>query len=383
MKILKLENFARIKEAQIELGDLTIFVGPQGVGKTLVLELIKFLIDKNLILKNLKNFGFIWKNYRELFSLYFGEGLDIVWNENTTKIIKDGKEIDLKKLLQSKRSRKTEKVFYIPAQRVLILGEDGWPKSFYSYRPSDPYVVKKFSEDLRRLLENMKDNLFPIEGRLNKNLRSLIDKSIFWGAKLQKSSKEMKRRLILSLDDYNKNLPFMVWSAGQREFIPLLLGLYWLMPSGKKSKRKGIDFVIIEEPEMGLHPKALETIMILILELLRRNYKVIISTHSPQFLEMIWVLNTLKTSLVSKPEQYLEKLFNAKLTNIWKSTVDMQRQYKVFYFKPDNNKVIVKDISSLDAFAEEDISDWGGLTSFPSRASEIVSEIISESQSEI
>ena len=46
----------------------------------------------------------------------------------------------------------------------------------------------------------------------------------------------------------------MVWSAGQREFVPLLLGMYWLMPPAKISPAQRLEWVVIEEPEMGLHP---------------------------------------------------------------------------------------------------------------------------------
>ena len=62
----------------------------------------------------------------------------------------------------------------------------------------------------------------------------------------------------------------MVWSAGQREVIPLLLGLYWLMPSTRISKRRDVEWAIIEELEMGLHPHAISAVLLMVLELLTR-----------------------------------------------------------------------------------------------------------------
>jgi hypothetical protein len=49
----------------------------------------------------------------------------------------------------------------------------------------------------------------------------------------------------------------MASSAAQREFVPLLLGLYWLLPAAKIAKRDKIEWVLIEEVEMGLHPSAI------------------------------------------------------------------------------------------------------------------------------
>jgi len=49
MKALIIKNFARIKKAEITFGDLTVFVGPQATGKTLVLELMKLVEDRPAI----------------------------------------------------------------------------------------------------------------------------------------------------------------------------------------------------------------------------------------------------------------------------------------------------------------------------------------------
>jgi hypothetical protein len=52
-----------------------------------------------------------------------------------------------------------------------------------------------------------------------------------------------------------------------------------------------------------------------------------------------------------------------------------QKIIKTFYFAREGNKVMSKDISSLDAGNEETaIAEWGGLSEFASRVSEIVAE---------
>jgi len=49
MKNLIIENFACIRKAEITFGDLTVFVGSQATGKTLVLELMKLVEDRPAI----------------------------------------------------------------------------------------------------------------------------------------------------------------------------------------------------------------------------------------------------------------------------------------------------------------------------------------------
>ena len=40
--------------------------------------------------------------------------------------------------------------------------------------------------------------------------------------------------------------------------------------------------------EMGLHPRAIAVVMLMVFELMARGYRVCISTHSPQVLDAVW-----------------------------------------------------------------------------------------------
>jgi len=57
---LKLKNFAMIENCEIEIGELTFFVGEQGTGKSLVLQLLKLIRDKRFIRRTLENHGLLW-----------------------------------------------------------------------------------------------------------------------------------------------------------------------------------------------------------------------------------------------------------------------------------------------------------------------------------
>jgi hypothetical protein len=192
-------------------------------------------------------------------------------------------------------SRKKEQLFFIPAQRVLTL-ENGWPRSFTSFEVGDPYVVRNFSEHLRLLMQqglgSKGSAIFPQKGRLKRELREALDHSIFHGAQVELNTIGMRKRIQINMG--GNLLPFMAWSAGQREFMPLLLGLYWLMPASKASKKPDIDWVVIEEPEMGLHPRAILSVILSCLELLHRGYRLLISTHSPVLVEAVWAIRFLQ-----------------------------------------------------------------------------------------
>ena len=59
MKHLIIKNFGPITDLNIELGDLTILLGPQASGKTLFLQILKLLIDKDHILETLTRYNYV------------------------------------------------------------------------------------------------------------------------------------------------------------------------------------------------------------------------------------------------------------------------------------------------------------------------------------
>ena len=77
--------------------------------------------------------------------------------------------------------------------------------------------------------------LFRKSNRLKADYRALLQQTVFADFKLSVDKIQSQKRLVL--DSGTGKLPFMAWSAGQREFVPLLLGLYWLMPPSKVARR--------------------------------------------------------------------------------------------------------------------------------------------------
>jgi len=386
MDNLKVSNLGPIKSANINFEDLTFLVGPQASGKSILLQLLKLLIDKKHIRRTLQQYGFIWGNdVSQILDRYFGEGMSGVWNDQS-KINYDGKDFDqaflLPKKAESVKDAK-ESLFYIPAQRIVCL-QNGWPRFFTEYEDSVPYILRHFSETLRLSLEKIGSDredevIFPQSNRLKAPLRNSFNDSIFHDGKII-IDKTSKKRFKLSFG--KSTIPFMTWSAGQKEFMPLLLSFYWLSPSGSVSRKDDIKFVVIEEPEMGLHPQAIQAVLLQILDLISRDYKVIVSTHSPLLLEFAWAFNLLKQN--SANSTALFKLFSlgktAPTTQVFKDLL-LKKKVNTYFFDRHDQNVIIKDISSLDAgSADPSISEWGGLSAFSAKATNIIANSVAQNE---
>ena len=377
MKTLQLKNLGQIADASLEFGDLTVLVGPQASGKSITLQWLKLLLDTGLIQQQLHTYGLDYGGQLPSFlDVYFGEGMRSLWSE-ASEVLVDGKPIDMPKRVARRQPSKKDSVFLIPAQRVLAM-PDGWPKPFQSYRPGDPYPVRAFSEQLRMLMEREFTGtgpLFPKSNRLKADYRDLLQKSMFAEFKLSVDRVQSQKRLVL--DAGAGHLPFMVWSAGQREFVPLLLGLYWLMPPSKSPMRGDIRWVIIEELEMGLHPRAISAVLLIILELMTRGYRVCLSTHSPQVLELVWAMAAMARSK-GHPEALLD-LFEAPHTPALKAmaAAALTKTARVYDF---GSKGPVQDITGLDLGASGiQEASWGGLLDFSARANDAVAQAVASS----
>ena len=257
MPTLNIEHLGQIRKAKLEFGDLTVLVGPQATGKSIALQLLKLMIDTGQVQEKMQKHGLDWSHkLPDFLDVYLGEGMHSIWNGGQTKIHWNGKPINLEQIARHKRKTRDEELFFIPAQRVLAL-RDGWPRPFSDYSPGDPFAVREFSDQLLGLVQTefSGESLFPQKRRLKKELRELLERDVFSKFALRVDKVRSQKRLVLGTGQENDNLPYMVWSAGQREFVPLLLGFYWLIPHTKVSRRGALEWVVLEELEMGLRFK--------------------------------------------------------------------------------------------------------------------------------
>ena len=374
---IKAYNIGPVNEADIRFGDVTIFVGPQATGKSIFLQLLKLLVDKTAIHKTMKRFSLAQSgNAKTFFDLYFGEGMASIWSEENSRLFlgQKSKPADLMGYTRSRGSNASEKLFYIPAQRVMSL-RDGMTRPFNEYRAGDPFVLRDFSEKLHGFVQNeigFDEDVFPRRQRLAATLREPLERHIFGGFGLRTDTSGHQGRLVLNQSN-GRNLPYLVWSAGQREFVPLLLGLYWLLPPSRARTRDDIEWVVIEEPEMGLHPNGIGAVLNLVMELRLRGYRVCISTHSPHVLDIVWALRFFQEN--GGETKDVLKLLGLARNNKTRELAGaaLKSEFKTYYFKRDG---VVHDISDLDP-GSDDIAEggWGGLTEFSGNVGDIVAEV--------
>lgn len=286
-------------------------------------------------------------------------------------------EICKKKSLLEKDGVDQESLFYIPAQRILSIS-DGRPKNFMEFDASTPYVLRTFSETLRLFFQsglNADGVVFPAHEEMD----SSFDQSIFHGGRIIADESSGQKKMRMEID--GMSVPFMTWSAGQKEFMPLLMAFYCLYGhySAVAPKDK-YEYVVLEEPEMGLHPQAIKTIILQVLELMQMGYKVVISTHSPVFLEFAWAFNLLNSHVKKEKNKALLEIFDLGSATSIGDRLDgiFSKSVRTYYFVRKSGKVQSLDITSLDAGDDNpDISEWGGISQFAGKVSEIVAQYMS------
>ena len=258
-------------------------------------------------------------------------------------------------------------LYYIPAQRSLALSEGRikTPGDFIN----SPYVLVQFSNYLQQYVRNNSAEILK---------ETVNDYELLKNTEIYMRRNAGSPRLEMTID--KQVIPYMAWSTGQRELTPMLMVLDYCNGMFKTASKdnpneKRAKYIIIEEPELGLHPRAIIEFMFTVLKLMKSGVKVVISTHSSTPLDFVWAINHLKES--NAKIDNIAEMFDFKIKD--KSVFDglAEKVIKVYYFSPDKKtrKVYSKDISSLDVYSEdEDVSNWGGMSLSADRAGSIVSK---------
>jgi len=360
---LSVRNLGPIKHCEVEFGDLTFIVGPQASGKTMFLETLYLVGMKEHICDTLKKYSYNFKNWDEFVRIYFGNFKSQIWNDKTECSF-NGMCFDTDYQSQSEIKYYLE---YIPAQRSVTVS-DGRFKFFNEYEKETPFVVKEFSDCLRSIVVD-RDDFITTDNFL---------KGIYHDGEIYLDTESFEQSKI-RMRVNNADVPYSSWSMGQKEFSPLHI-FY-------QNKRSLSDYIIIEEPELGLHPQAIIEFLkyafqniVWVLELEKKN-KLIISTHSDTIIQFVWALSNI--AHISDKDKYINAVM--KMLNADTEDADLQNNLEYLFNHRDNIKTyffkdgVSKDISSLDAWSDDpDVVEWGGLTSFASRVGDIVADVNAE-----
>jgi len=371
---LVVKDFGPIGKVKVPFADVTVLVGPQATGKSLVLQWLKLAIDRNRVLGTLGKHGYEVDGDAELLAgWYFGAGY-AKSIRRTTKVTLGAKALDLRELANGRRRSEAHQALYVPAHRALVVGS-GWPLNFRGFNKDTPFVVRDFSELLRELLGRIGNDVFPAKRRLRAPIRKVLDTALFHGGRVVVESRGFEGEQ-LRLIHGETRLSLMEWTTGQREALPLLAGLYEALPSGGSERREPIKWVIVEEPELGLHPDAILAVILLLFEVSRRGYRLVISTHSPLVLDVLWAMQQLRKHEAG-PKRLLSILrARAGTFMLNLASTALARSVSVVYLDFKDGRVVSHDISGLDPLSVSAAErDWGGLLRHNTRIADEIAAI--------
>jgi hypothetical protein len=119
-----------------------------------------------------------------------------------------------------------------------------------------------------------------------------------------------------------------------------------------------------------------------VLDLLWRGYRVILSTHSPVVLDVVFAIQSLKDK--SRGARKLREAFGLSSTaNADFIAESLSKSTKTYALEFDEKlRVHSRDISSLDPGSDDAAtSGWGGLTGFSGRFGKAISDAVNEEES--
>ena len=80
MDRFSIKNFGPIEDVSLKLGDLTILVGPQASGKSIALETMKLVVDRDSVIDTLERYNYIiGHDTNKILDMFYGEGMSCIW----------------------------------------------------------------------------------------------------------------------------------------------------------------------------------------------------------------------------------------------------------------------------------------------------------------
>jgi hypothetical protein len=315
---LTIRNFGPIREAQIEVKSLTIFVGPQATGKSLAAQILHFLRGiEDLLLPDalLLNHGEIEIALSALKSwlgstptLYAGPGTKLCWvgsalpgEEATYELWWDQSGAHINAALRDRVWRRAQafdaarirgdgapepkgvpEQVYIPAGRAVYSFIPSYSRLYLQLAPRWPGHVTKFYETLGTTLAELwqeqeweRSAASEMEQVVEPSKPTFIQRRI---AAIMKGKIQYDRDEV-SLLIGSKRFGATAFAAGQMEIWP-----FCAMAEASFGEATRVYF---EEPEAHLHPGAQRSVIEIVAHLVRQGGQFVITTHSPYVLYAI------------------------------------------------------------------------------------------------
>lgn len=267
MERLIVKNFGPLKDIDIELNKINLFIGENGSGKsilakivTIILNLENHTIDEQTLFKKFQEYYIDFFTNETIIQFFIGETLSFEIRDKQINSIGLFKE--LHPIIENEIRKGQDKIIssnklttqYIPAERsfVSIIS-----KSLSSFIVADiplPKFFLRFSSEFEKAGHELKELAFLNVKYLN-------------GEGLDRHK--------VYFNDKNY-LPLSESSSGIQSALPLYLTVKYFA-----SKHNSI---IIEEPEQNLFPKAQKETVEYIVEHITKENSLFMMTHSPYIL---------------------------------------------------------------------------------------------------
>ena len=312
---LSIRKFGPIQEADIEVRDLTIFVGPQATGKSMAAQLLYFMnrLEDLLPLTDSANKASASTTYRfetpatekvvrtldewlgNPTSVYVKLDSLVGWEESSQAdsytITWSADRVALNFYLEEWVHRfdehqlsPTPPQLYIPAGRSLYSfvppEAAALLRNRSNYRLDWPGYIQQFSRMLNQVIKSLweyqqsesREQLtlldFPLSPFIKKRISEILKGEIRYGP----------GTIALTSDAFTLR-PETI-AAGQMEAWPFLAIIEDAAHQGTLESLR----IFFEEPEAHLHPKAQQKMMEIVAALVRGGTQLIITTHSPYIL---------------------------------------------------------------------------------------------------
>jgi hypothetical protein len=318
MPILSVRDFSCIKEATFELRPITVIIGPQASGKSLLSKLMYFFIDLCHDQYGAAERGESYKPFLKSTAKRFLTLFPVsAWGSGTFAISFEVRDLVIN-ITRKKSSSRT-------SNDVVVTTSPAFEKLYTSYFSAANRITRRPSEDDEPYRDTFSPKLFDLRRSAMRNLidelgSDYVESQFFipagrsfytnlgkavamfeFGSQLDEVTKRFGRRFTSMLDghrhyylpekvpaktkDFLKSqrltteailggklklgssekyletkdgrvIPFSLMSSGQQELLPLLLALENYTGINADDKDPSVDLLFIEEPEAHLFPAA-------------------------------------------------------------------------------------------------------------------------------
>ena len=379
---LVVKNFLTLDDVDCSLGKLTIFIGPQAEGKSLLAKLVDFFYEslstaiyhddykslkghiRNRFLRTFPKR--IWENDNFAISFFISSYLITIEYAQKRLYIRFNPtlEKDVKKFFSSKKELEKNdqpsffswisqnihdfpypfriRPTFIPALRQLFsyAGFEGFIYNIAYNREDVDSVLFKFASELpfhRQFWENDSEHV-----------RELFNKSV---SRILKGKYHQTQKKDFIINRKEKIIPVSLASSGQQEALPLLL--YTRMPF--------TSIFIVEEPEAHLFPSSQKELTGHLCRTLNRSNisRMVITTHSP------YVLSSFNNfiaahDVLGKDEERIAAMEKIIPRNCWISYDDVQCFFvengRITSMRNDEYRMI--DAERIDACSDSIVTEY-------------------------